>query len=197
MSIEVLLIDLDGVVFHKAAYFSERAKILYLDADHAAIHHFFTQGAYKEIECGNADLQETLARNVKQWNVSVSGEQLLSDWFDPESEIDTVVINQVQRVRQNGVRCVIATNHSLYRKEDVWNNRGIQKYFDDIITSSDLGAKKSEKEFFERFLEKYGIDDPQTVMFVDNDERNVACAKACGLNTRLFVDMEDMKMLLR
>lgn len=71
-NIKLFLVDLDGVIVHRADFFSNRAKELYPNANHDAIKEFFIGGAYKETALGHKDLQEALTEVLSSWNVSTS-----------------------------------------------------------------------------------------------------------------------------
>ena len=86
-NIKLFLVDLDGVVVHRADFFSNRAKELYPEANHEAIRDFFTGGAYKQTALGNKDLAEALTEVLPSWNVPVSAAEVLETWFAGENKV--------------------------------------------------------------------------------------------------------------
>lgn len=190
---KLFLVDLDGVVLHRADFFSRRAQTLYPDANHAAILEFFTGGTYKETALGKKDLPISLAKELPHWNVPVTVEELLKTWFDGENTIDEAVLKCVTKIRNSGITCVLATDHSSYRKHDVWENVGMKHYFDDIIASADVGATKEDPAFYRYALERFNINNLETVLFTDDDSENVAVANSLGITGIVFTGVDIFK----
>jgi HAD superfamily hydrolase (TIGR01509 family) len=195
MNTKVFLVDLDGVVLHRTAYFSERAKELYPSANHAAILEFFTKGLYKEVTLGKRDLVEALSEVLPAWNVSRNANQVLTDWFEGENNIDYAALERIQGIRNSGVRCVLATDHSQFRKNQVWEDLGMKDFFDNIIASADVGATKHDSEFYLQSLKRLDIEKPQDVVFTDDDPKNVEVAKEVGLNAFVFEDIASLEQI--
>lgn len=195
MNIQTFLVDLDGVVLHRNGYFSARSRELYPDANHAAILDFFTGGTYKDITLGKQDLVETLAEALPGWSVDRTVDEVLKDWFDGENNIDRAVLDRIQEIRQSGIKCVIATDHSSYRKNQVWNELGMKEYFDDIVASADVGATKHDPEFYIESLKRLNIMNAQDVAFTDDDQKNIDVALSVGLRGFLFKNVDSLSLL--
>lgn len=192
MNIQTFLVDLDGVIVNRADFFSNRAKALYPDANHGAIMEFFVGGEYKQTALGKKDLVTTLEEVLPSWDVDASAQEVLDTWFSGENTIDEAVLNRIKEIRASGIKCVIATDHSAYRKNDVWENLGMKNHFDDIIASSDMGATKEDVEFYQYAMEKLGIIELSTVLFTDDDPENTKVAESLGINTITFTDVESL-----
>lgn len=191
-NIKLFLIDLDGVIVHRADFFSNRAKELYPDANHEAIMQFFTGGAYKQTALGKKDLVEALTEALPSWGIPVPAEEVLSTWFAGENDVDEGVLKRVRDIRNQGVTCVIATDHSQFRKRDVWENLGMKNHFDGIIASADMGATKEDAMFYQYAMEQYGVSDPGTVLFTDDDPENVKTAESLGIKGVVFTGIESL-----
>jgi HAD superfamily hydrolase (TIGR01509 family) len=195
MTITTLLVDLDGVVLTRAAYFSERAKVQFPHADHAAITAFFTDGSYARAVTGEVDLPTELARVLPSWKIALDPHELLKMWFSEENEIDVEVLRRIDSLRTQGIKCVIATDHSAYRARDVWDGLRMRDHFDGIIASSDVGVTKEESEFFQACKRTLMIVDPTTLAFIDDDPKNVAVARECGLHAVVYADVSSFDEL--
>lgn len=193
MKIESFLVDLDGVIVNRADYFSKRAETLYPEADHTAILSFFTDGLYAQTTLGEIGLEEALTQVIESWKVEDSVQEILDEWFSGENTIDQEVLNLVQTVRKQGIKCVIATDHSEYRKNDVWNNLGMQDYFDGIISSSDIGATKGDAIFFTESMKILEIEHPEGLLFTDDDPENVKVAESLGIRGIIFEGLNSLK----
>lgn len=194
--IKTFLVDLDGVVLHRSGYFSARAKDLYPDADHTAILEFFTGGTYKDITLGKRDLVEALTEALPSWQTGKTVEEVLTDWFGAENNVDTAVVDRIQEIRKSGIKCVIATDHSSYRKNQVWNELGMDKYFDDIIASADVGATKDDREFYIESLKRLNIKNAEEVTFTDDDPKNVETAASLDIKTFYFENIDSLSFNL-
>lgn len=193
MNDTIFLVDLDGVVVHRADYFSVRAKELYPHANHEAIKEFFVGGKYKETTLGKTDLVSALNEVIEGWDTGKSTAELLAEWFAGENQVDDAVLAYIQTLREKGVRCIIATDHSKFRRDDVWNNLHMNEYFDDIIASADIGATKEEPKFYTKAMELFGVEDPSTMYFTDDDPENVEVAKSVGVKASTFTGIESLQ----
>lgn len=189
MNIQTFLVDLDGVIVSRADFFSNRAKALYPAANHDAIMEFFVGGVYKQTALGKKDLVTALEEVLPSWDVDASAQQVLDTWFSGENTINEDVLARVQEIRALDIKCVIATDHSTYRKNDVWENLGMKNHFDDIIASSDMGATKEDNEFYLYAMDKLGITDPSTILFTDDDPENTKVAESLGIHAITFTDV--------
>lgn len=196
MNITHLLIDLDGVILEKADHFSNRCKKLYPEANHDAILEFFTRGAYDDVETGKKDLVAALEEVIGAWRVPVTIEQLLVDWFSAENNLNMDVIDLIQDLRRGGLRCIVATNHSHYRKNILLEDLQFDKYFDGIITSADVAATKNNKLFFKNAVKMLGARRPQELGFIDHDEKNVGTARYVGLHGFVYRDIHSFREML-
>lgn len=193
-STKLFLVDLDGVVVHRADFFSNRVKELYPNANHEAIKEFFVGGDYKQTALGYKDLPVALEEVLPDWGVAVSVNEILKAWFSGENNIDEAVLEKIKKVRDTGVLCVIATDHSKYRKQDVWENLGMKNHFDGIVASADMGATKEESVFYEYAMTQFGVSDPASVLFVDDDPENVKVAESVGIRGVTFTGAESINL---
>lgn len=193
----IYLIDLDGVTVNRADFFSNRARDLYPTANHEAIKDFFVGGEYKKTALGEIELKESLNKVLPSWNTGVDTNTVLNDWFNGENEINQGAINKIQKLRKTGHKCVIVTDHSEYRKNDVWGSLGMKDYFDGVIASSDLGFTKDKPEFFTKTLERLNISDVGEVAFIDDDPENVAVAESVGIKSVVYQNVESFDKLTK
>jgi len=91
------------------------------------------------------------------------------------------------------VRRVVASNYPVWIEELA--NGMLGGRFERVLASHHLGVRKPEPAFFERFLDEVGAD-ADTVLFVDDRERNVDGARAVGLRAHLFAGAPDLRARL-
>lgn len=68
------------------------------------------------------------------------------------------------------------------------------KYFEEVITSGNTGYKKPEREIYQIAMQKMKVT-PKESLFIDNGEKYVKGALACGMNAILFDGNEGAEKL--
>lgn len=132
---------------------------------------------------GKVDFRDALADVLRRWNSQASLEQALEpwNWFDAEPE----VIALIQALRSAGIGCHLATNQQGYRRAIMQDERGYGAWFDRTFYSCDLGLAKPDQAYFRAILT--AIDVPaSSVLFIDDNEANVAGALSVGLRAELY-----------
>ena len=74
-------------------------------------------------------------------------------------------------LRQKGKKVYLLSNAQRDFTRPELKMLGLSEYFDGILISSEEGVKKPSKLFFDRLLERYGLD-PETCLMVGNDENS-------------------------
>jgi putative hydrolase of the HAD superfamily len=194
--VKAVLFDVDGVVFKpRDKYFSERLREKGKDVPESKVLPFF-KNEYKKIVVGKAKLKEGVKKYLSDWNWEGTAEELLNYWFTYEDKIDQDVIGLARELRDEGVKCYLASDHSRYRTDDFMNRVGLTRYFDGVFSSGYLGYTKEDVEFFETVLKKLGLSNDQ-VVFVDDDPENIKVAEKVGINSKLFENKDDSVEELR
>lgn len=192
MKTKAILFDVDGVVlFPRDKYFSQRLKEDGYDIDGEKVGQFF-KDKYKQIVVGEADLKEELSKVITDWGWQGTVDELLHYWFSYENKLNQEIIDFTQKLRLNGVKCYLASDHSEYRKQDLLNNIGLSQYFDGAFFSSDIGNTKEESEYYKKVLEQISLA-PGEILFVDDDIKNIEVAKTVLPNTLVFTTLENLK----
>mgnify|MGYP000084107324 CR=1 FL=1 len=188
---EILLLDADGVVFPGGKYFSLR----YSEDFGVPIEKIipFFKNEFRECQLGTKDLKETLEKYLVDWQWKGSVDELLQYWFEDRSVPDVDIMKIVQCVQNKGAQCYLTTDQEEYRAGYLWKTLGLSNNFDGSFFSCHLGARKKDPLFWEKVLTSLGNPDPSTVTFWDDEEENVATAKAAGIDAHFFTNFEDFK----
>ena len=80
---------------------------------------------------------------------------------------------------------VVAVTNNWSFLDRLLARHGIADLFDVVINSADVGCRKPSVEFFRILLERLDCG-AERVVFVDDDEANVAAARSLGLRTVHF-----------
>ncbi len=197
MSIKAVIFDADGMTIKRSEYFSARlARVYNIPAD--KILPFF-KGEFQDCLVGKADLKEKIAPYLSDWNWKGTVEDLLDYWFRSEADIDQQMIEEIIALRKKGIRCYLATNQEKYRLAYLRNNLGFEQIFNGIYSSSEMGCKKPEKDFYEFIfsnLNKQAEIKPEEIMFWDNEEENIAPVKSLGWQGYVYKSFEEFQKII-
>lgn len=189
-SIKYALFDLDGVVIvARTQYFSEQfAAEQGIDSD--AVQEFFRNEFQKCLFKG-ADLKEEIAPYLPKWNWKGSVDELLEHWFSTERTTDAAVLEVVQRLRESGVKCYIATRQEKYRKQYLEEVVGLKNHFDGTFCTCDIGCDKSDPVFFEFVLKELNAS-PEEVLYFDDAQKNIDTALELGIPAYFYDKKETL-----
>jgi len=71
----------------------------------------------------------------------------------------------------------------------------LEKHFDEIVISSEVGLIKPEPEIFQHILDKLGAT-PDECIFIDDNPRNTAGAESIGIHGIVYTDLPALKIEL-
>lgn len=189
--VKAILFDADGVVLKKRdKYFSQRlVEDFGINVPEDKIRHFFSE-IYPKIRLGKADLKVEVKKRMRSWGWQKSLDEFLKYWYDYENNIDNQVLDFVIDLRQKGLKCYLASDHSKYRADDLMNNV-LGQYFDGGFFSGYLGCDKEDKDFYQAVLKKLKLK-PEEILFVDDEEENVEVAKKMGMKAIYYQSFSDL-----
>ncbi len=190
----ILIFDIDGIITNPEMRFREyRDKMLGISDDKSKT--FFTNEFIK-CEVGKADLKEEIRPYLENWGWGKSVDKFLDLWFSIESSIDVDAIEYIKNLRKQGIKCYAATNQEIYRTEYMRNVMELDKVFDKIFSSAEIGYMKPNFEFFDYINKNINPEDEYKILFWDDDEKNVKGAKNAGWEAFDFVSLDDIKSKL-
>ncbi len=132
---------------------------------------------------GKGDFQDAIAEVLARWDSTSRASEVLDLWS--RFEADPVVVGWIQELRAAGIGCHLATNQQSYRRAIMNDQRGYGAWFDQSFYSCDLGLAKPDPAYFRHILS--AIDRPaSSVLFIDDNEANIAGAKSVGLHAELY-----------
>lgn len=197
MKYKTILFDADGVVLQSPRRFSEQIEIDY-GIKTEALQPFF-KGIFRECTVGKADLKEELKKVIGEWGWKGSVEELMEYWFTKGTHIDEDVVNYIQTLRQDGVRCFLTTDQEKYRGQYLQDLLGGGKVFERVFYSAEIGHTKKEPDYFAFVFRSIGMSAPEAkeeVLFIDDDEENVAAAKNFGFHGHSYYGLQELKTFL-
>ena len=104
----------------------------------------------------------------------------------------------VRELKAEGFGIYLCSNASL--RMVTWYKNIIPAWecFDGIFYSAEVKCMKPQKEMYEHFYERFGLD-PQECFFIDDLQDNIDGAKATGMDGYCFADgdLEKLKAHLK
>jgi len=194
--IKTIIFDSDGVITNAEMFSVQLQKQYQINASKLLS---FFNGIFKQCVIGKADLKEELAKYIKLWGWQGTVDELTDFWFKSEHKIDESVIEYIDELKKEGVRCYMATNQEKYRAQYLTNEMGFGKLFKKIFFSGYLGCKKPERKFFEIVFDEINKDGNLSkgeILFCDDDQENVDGAQKFGFVSYLYKNLDDLKLVI-
>ncbi|HTB81792.1 MAG TPA: HAD-IA family hydrolase [Opitutaceae bacterium] len=188
---EAFVFDADGVIC-VGANFSMALNREY-GISHGHLEDFFS-GPFADCIVGRRDLKKALAPFLPTWGWRFSLDEFLRFWFRQEHVVCPEALACVRNLRKRGHLCVLATNQEKYRASYLRREMGLEDEFDRVFPSCEIGAAKPSAEFF-LALELHLGKPAHELCLVDDSERNVIGAEACGWRTIRYRGKADLKKL--
>ena len=179
--LSAVLFDADGVIQRASLDWWSRLTSLVPSDGEAFVADLMA--AEKPTLVGTGDFRDAVAEVLQRWNSPASVEDALEPWHWFAAE--PAVIGLIAELRAGGIGCHLATNQQAYRRAIMQDERGYGSYFDQTFYSCDLGLAKPDPAYFRAILA--ALDVPaSSVLFVDDNEDNVAGALSVGLHAEAF-----------
>lgn len=135
------------------------------------------------------ELFDTLASLIDSTQESVREE-----WFS-YVKIDRSMVSLISSIR-NRFKIVLGSNAPLGFLSQILKENDLEKLFDTIIISSEIGAAKPDPLFFEKTFEILK-ESPNNLLFFDDNLANVKAAQKLGIEAQLFKNIEDVNFLTK
>lgn len=193
VNIQAVLFDADGVLQHPVEGGLE--KIACLDGSAIPNQEFLADFLEAEMPClrGDADMADTIAEVLKKWDSPYSVERAI------ETHTKIVAMNPksielVHALRKSGVPAFLATNQHEYRARYMSEVLGYANVFDGEFYSCRLGTMKPDTQYFHSILKTLPYS-AESLLFIDDRERNVAAAKSVGIHGVVYEIGEGVEAL--
>ena len=184
MKVESVLFDADGVLQHQGSTLhSLLIDVLSLPPEEVEARYHEVWEAESPILTGQGNFAETMSDLLVEWGRPGHAETFVQ--ASKDIQIDEAVAGIVRMLRSDGVLCCLASNQMMYRARYMSESLGYSRLFDREFYSCDIGHKKPDAAYFLAILASLELP-PERVLFIDDNEANVAAALDLGMNAAVF-----------
>ncbi|HLD31603.1 MAG TPA: HAD-IA family hydrolase [Patescibacteria group bacterium] len=134
---------------------------------------------------------QAMAGGAKELGIPLSGEQVERMHLRLH-KVNRPVLKYANELRKQGYKVVLLSNNFSKYIAQFKKQFQLEKYFDAVINSQDLGFKKQDPRMFQYVLKKYRVR-PSEVIFFDDLLPNHAVPQQMGFHCLLFTSLESMK----
>jgi putative hydrolase of the HAD superfamily len=182
--IKALMVDVDGVLVHgRPADGRHWASSLEADLGvrSADLQCEFFDVHWNEIVVGRAGLMERLPAVLQRIAPHLEPERLIAYWFSHDARLSVELLHDLAHVRAAGIGVYLATNQERMRADYLMETLGLAEHVDGMHYSARLGARKPDREFFDRIVAAMGVQAGE-LLLIDDAVENVNAAAAAGWN---------------
>ena len=177
--LKALMVDVDGVLITPRLGGWAADLEADLGVSKADLAEQFFAVHWQEIVLGNAGLHERLAPVLARIAPHVTSQQLAAYWFAKDAVLDEQLLDDLALVRARGVQVHLATVQEHERAAYLWDRLDFRDRFDAMHYSADLGAKKSDLEFYAAVEARTGFSGGE-LLLIDDTAENVNTARTAG-----------------
>ncbi len=182
-----MIFDADGVIVKPKTWFVHAAQQQYgiPKAEFMA----FIHGDFMRCTTGKLELLDVLPAYLERWGVPIGAKAFVRHWVEHEHAVDHSLLERIQKIRAAGIPCYLGTNQERNRAAYMKFDMGLEAALDGVYASSDLGARKPDRKFYEHVQTALNLE-PQQILFWDDSVANVEAARAVGWHAEVFTTPE-------
>jgi putative hydrolase of the HAD superfamily len=150
------------------------------------------EGSYLEVnqrmDRGEIDVQAFLAHLGEL--TGQSPEEIEAE-MEAATEINYDVLTIIEGLRHKEYRIGLLSNAPSEFIRDILKQHDLERYFDTIVISSEVGLIKPEPEIFHYILKQMNVPANETI-FIDDNPHNVDAAEKVGIRSLLFTSAQTL-----
>jgi putative hydrolase of the HAD superfamily len=122
---------------------------------------------------------------TEKWRWKGSVEKLIEYWFESGAKPHYKLMDYLAGLRAAGIKLYLSTQNEKYQTANfIKKLKPLMKY-DGVITTCEVGYKKSNPKFFGEALKITGVK-AENAIVIDNNQKAIAAAELCGIKTVFF-----------
>jgi glucose-1-phosphatase len=148
----------------------------------------------RDYERGRIDTRAFAAGVVAEFDLSVSAEEFLAGFTHWANGPLPGAHDLLQEVNPN-IICATLSNSNALHWSRIMHEMAFEPHFDYHFASHIIDRIKPDPEAFEHVIETVGVE-PHQILFVDDNQINVAAALAMGLQAHRCVGPDEVRRRL-
>lgn len=187
MFIRGVIFDMDGTLLDSTAIW-----------DQAGARYLASLGLQAQPDLGKILFPMTMPEGAcylkEQYGLGQSIEAILAGinqqvekFYLEEVEVKPGIRSLLEDLKQAGVPCVVATSTDRHMAEGAFAHCGIKSYFQDVLSSSQIGVGKDHPDIFFAGARRMGTR-PEETLVVEDALYAIRTARAAGFLTAAILD---------
>ncbi|MCA9459359.1 MAG: HAD-IA family hydrolase [Nanoarchaeota archaeon] len=137
---------------------------------------------------------ELFEKIIKKFNLKINPNELYQKVMEGFIKIDGTW-EILKKLKEKNYNLIILSNMSHNYVEEKMQKLELEKYFNEIYFSSEVGWKKPQIEFFEHILNKENLKSEEC-LFIDDKERNILTYEKIGIKGIIFENPKQLEIEL-
>jgi putative hydrolase of the HAD superfamily len=196
MSIECIIFDFGNVVGYFDHWKACEALAKHGSCSADKIYKYcFNNQLEDDLEAGRMAPEEFISKLSREFGLGGNADliaRIFADIFWPNPDLAALLPEL-----KPSYRLLLGSNTSVLHSRQFKKQFGeTLRYFDDLVLSHDIGARKPSRAFYEQCVQKSHSRADECV-FIDDLPVNVAGAEACGLHGIVYQRIEDLRAHLK
>lgn len=189
MMIDTIIFDFGGVIMVSAQDEAiRRFDAIGITQDKMALNKHTQTGLFGDFEEGKINEEEFRSRLSELAGKELTREECQWACRGYVKEVPERNLETMRLLRERGYRVLLLSNTNPYMMSWVMSSEfdgkgnGLGSYLDGCYVSYELGMSKPNPDIFKYVIEHERLN-PETTLFVDDNEMNIEAAKKFGLHT--------------
>ncbi len=185
--IKAIFCDINGVLLEQAERFSIRySREFNIPLE---VLNEYLDGDFDLCLTGKADLKQDLQKLLTLWKWPGTVEALMDYWFGTRVPAQQKMLDYIKKLKNGGLKIFLATQNEKYTTATFVGFLDPLMTYDVVLSTHEVGFKKSNPEYFKSSLEKYQLK-PEEVIHIDNNSKAITSAKSLGIHTVFFQNQD-------
>ncbi|GAA0526227.1 putative hydrolase of the HAD superfamily [Rhizomicrobium palustre] len=142
----------------------------------------------EEADLGHLDLPQVLEMLAARTGASAA--QLHAEFW-AHVNINPEMVALIEEVKAKRRTALLSNAMNPFLRQ-VMAKHDLERLFDDIVISAEVGLTKPNPEIYALSVKRLGLA-PQACVFTDDNQNNIAAAEGFGLKALLFTGVDKLK----
>ncbi|MDB5189764.1 MAG: HAD-superfamily hydrolase, subfamily variant 3 [Parcubacteria group bacterium] len=131
---------------------------------------------------------------LKEWNISMTEEELWKYWFDAEIPSEEMIA-LARELKEKGIKVITLSNNFKERAEYYGHYPWMQDVMDKTYFSWKTGLVKPDVEAWKLVLSDFALE-PSACLYFDDQQKNLDAAESVGIQSCMFKSPEDTRTII-